>query len=164
MSKKPRLEVIQGEAKPRSLIQEALAAAANPLPPKLRSKKLRAKKPKGRYVTMYGPGDLSAYLVQRRATMAMPLLLAIQRRFDLTKKRRKDERIALTPAVWKDAGNPPHTMRKTMLGHLRRMPDLALLVEERNLAFRYRVEKGPAWRAIEKTAREAKDENGGEIE
>ena len=102
------------------------------------------------FIFLYGLSGLNAYLVKRRALTALPLLLAIHRRKAVTGKAR----IAITPAVWKDAGSPSKSTRETMLAHLRRMPDLVSIHEDRNPLFRYRVEKGLAWLRIEKASRE----------
>lgn len=98
------------------------------------------------FVTLCGLAGFSAYLVEHRAEKAALLLLAIQRRMDM-KHRTK---VALTPDVWKDAGDPSPPARQTILAHLRRMPELVTLHEVRRVASRYRVEKGPAWLQIEK--------------
>jgi hypothetical protein len=112
--------------------------------------------PKGKnnfnYVTLYGLAGLSAYLLKHRALLAFSLLAAIQRRF----ATKNEKRAPLVSAVWKDAGNPSKNMRETLLAHLRRMPDLVVLHEDRHVAFRYRVEKGPAWIEIEKAGREGR--------
>ncbi len=102
------------------------------------------------FIFLYGLSGLNTYLVKHRALTALPLLLAIHRRQDVTGKAR----IPITPAVWKDAGSPSKSTRESMLAHLRRMPDLVSIQEDRNPLFRYRVEKGLAWRRIEKAGRE----------
>jgi hypothetical protein len=98
------------------------------------------------FVFLRRPGLLIAYLIKYRALMALPLLIAVQRRLDVLKKTRAP----LSAKVWKDAGNPSKSLRVTMMAHLRRVPDLVVLREDRHFTFRYSVEKGPAWRGIEK--------------
>ena len=67
---------------------------------------------------------------------------------------KRKARVSITSDVWKDAGRPPKNRRVTILAQLRRMPDLVTLHEVRRAASRYRIEKGPAWRKIEKDGRE----------
>jgi hypothetical protein len=110
------------------------------------------KGPAGNFVFLYGIVELSAYLVEHRALPVLSLLLAIHRRQNMSGLAK----VALTPAVWKDAGDPPRHTRETLLAHLRRMPGLVLLTEERNLLFRYRVAKGPAWLRMEKVGKRGK--------
>jgi hypothetical protein len=68
---------------------------------------------------------------------------------------RGETEVALTAAIWKDAGIPPEAKRtrNTLLAHLRRMPDLVLIREDWTPYFRYRVKRGPAWRRIENAHR-----------
>jgi hypothetical protein len=98
------------------------------------------------FVILHHPGSLVAYLVKYRALAAFPLLVALQRRMDVLKKAR----VPLSAKVWRDAGDPPKSLRVTMLTHLRRVPDLVVLREDRHFTFRYSVEKGSAWRGIDK--------------
>jgi hypothetical protein len=97
------------------------------------------------FVFVQGLSGLNAYLVERRAEITLPLLLAIQRRTAISRK-------PLTPLssrVWRDAGNPPKNRRVAILARLREMPELVTLQEDRHFTFRYRVGKGPACRQIE---------------
>jgi len=107
------------------------------------------KYPNAHFVRLYALASLNAYLAKRKARAALPLLLAIQRRIDVLKKRR----VPLSSKVWKDVGNPSKNERVTMLAHLHRMPDLVMLHEDRHPMFRYRVEKGPAWHQIDKAGK-----------
>jgi hypothetical protein len=102
------------------------------------------------YVTLCGVKGLNAYLVKRRAEITLPLLLAIQRRLDMSRKAHTP----LSSKVWEDAGSPPKNRRAAILMRLRQMPHLVAIHEDRHFTFRYRVEKGPAWRQIEKDGRE----------
>jgi hypothetical protein len=105
-------------------------------------------KNRGDFVTLYGLAGLNAYVVERRAEIILPLLIAIQRRLDMTRKARTP----LSAKVWKDAGSPPKNRRVSILAQLRRMPELVVLLEARHFTFRYRVGKGPVWIEIEKAA------------
>ena len=105
------------------------------------------------FVFLRCPGGLAAYLVEHKALSAFPLLVAIQRRLDVRKKKRAP----LSAKVWRDAGDPPKGVRVTMLAHLRRVPELVLLHDDRHFTYRYSVEKGPAWVAIEKEGSAALD-------
>jgi hypothetical protein len=109
-----------------------------------------SKNPNANFILLYGLAGLNAYLIERRAVAALPLLLAVHRRLEMKHKAR----IAITSDVWKDAGDPSRTTRETMLAHLRRLPELVSIHEVRRVASRYRVEKGPAWRQIERAGRE----------
>jgi hypothetical protein len=110
-----------------------------------------------RFVLLYGFDTLSAYLFEHEAVIAYPLLLAIHRHLRMAEKREEME-VALTAAVWKDAGVPPEARRtrNTILAHLRRMPDLVVFREDWTPYFRYRVRKGPAWRQMEQEAGKGK--------
>jgi hypothetical protein len=138
-----------------------LAAGALPLKKRFRKP---PPNPKGNFVTWYGPGAMSAYLIKRRATIVLPLLLAIKRRLKITEKRRNGKAMALTSVVWKEAGDPSKNVRETMLDRLRQMPELVIFSPSHNWNFRYRVEKGPAWLAIEKAARRERNEKDEEGE
>jgi hypothetical protein len=108
---------------------------------------------KGNFILLYGVNELNAYLTERQATVVYPLLLTLHRHLDMAEKRGETE-VALTPAVWGDAGLPS-TMkrtRETVLAHLRSMPELVLIREDRTPYFRYRIAKGPAWRRMEAEA------------
>jgi hypothetical protein len=83
---------------------------------------------------------------------ALPLLIAIHLRQGVLSKTR----VPLASWVWKMAGDPSKNTRVTMLAHLRRLPDLVMLREDRHPMFRYRVEKGPAWHALEKAGKEGR--------
>jgi hypothetical protein len=106
---------------------------------------------KASFVRLYGFNVLSAYLLEREATIVYPLLLALHRHLDMAEKRGETE-VALTSEVWKDAGTPPKRTRATMLGHLRRMPELVILHNSQTLTFRYYIGKGPAWSRMEMEA------------
>jgi hypothetical protein len=108
---------------------------------------------KGNFVFLYGLAALSAYLFEHQAIIAYPLLLALYRHLDMAEKKGESD-VALTAAVWEDAGVPPEAKRTrhTMLAHLRRMPDLVVIHNSRTLFFRYYVTKGPAWRRMEEEA------------
>jgi hypothetical protein len=142
-------------------IADARADMAEPLPPrpprKPRAKRRPRKGEAGEYLHLWGPSELFAYLVERHAITALPLLLAIYPKQDL----QKEASVALTRTVWEAAGNPSTRLRRTMLTHLHRLPGLVVIREDRDSVFRYRVEKGPTWRAIERAAKPAKiDEEG----
>ena len=47
-----------------------------------------------------------------------------------------------------------------MLAHLRRVPELVLLHDDRHFTYRYSAEKGPAWLAIEKAGFAASELTG----
>jgi hypothetical protein len=112
---------------------------------------------KENFIRLYGVAELNAYLLERQATIAYPLLLALHRHLDMAEKRGETE-VALTSAVWEDAGVPPKSKRtrETMLAHLRRMPDLVLFHDNRTLFFRYYIGKGPAWRRMEEAGGKGK--------
>lgn len=112
------------------------------------------------FVLLYGVDGLNAYLVKRRAEITLPLLLALHRRLDM----RNGTPAPLTPQVWKDAGSPPKNRRVSILAQLRRMPDLVTLHASHHVMFRYRVERGPAWRQIEKAGRDGRDPLEEELE
>jgi hypothetical protein len=123
-----------------------------------------APRPRGKnranFILLYGVGGLNTYLVKRRAEITLPLLLALQRRLDL----KNEVRVALTPRVWRDAGNPPKNRRVSILAQLRRMPDLVTLHASHHIMYRYRVEKGPAWLRIERDGRAGYDSSEEDLE
>ena len=125
--------------------EEAYADMSQPAP--------RRRSATGNFILLYGVAKLSAYLVERQATIVYPLLLALHRHLDMAEKRGEKE-VASTPAVWENAGIPPtlKSTRETILAHLRQMPDLVILHDNGTLFFRYYVRKGPAWRRMEAEA------------
>jgi hypothetical protein len=112
---------------------------------------------KENFIRLYGVAALNAYLVSRQATITYPLLLALHRHLDMAEKRGEME-VALTSAVWEDAGVPPKSKRtrETMLAHLRRMPDLVVFHDNRTLFSAIILGKGPAWRRMEEAAGKGK--------
>lgn len=108
------------------------------------------------YVLLRGMKGLNAYLVRRRAEIVLPLLLAIQRRLDMSRRTHKTH-TPLSSKVWEDAGSPPKNRRVAILAQLRRMPDLVVIREDRHFTFRYRVEKGPTWLQLEKAGPQGED-------
>jgi hypothetical protein len=103
------------------------------------------------YVILLGMEGLNTYLVERRAEIVLPLLLAIQRRLFMARRRRPPRPwVSLSARVWKEAGNPSKTRRVAILAQLRRMSDLVVLQGSHHFTSRYCVGKGPAWLEIEK--------------
>ena len=54
------------------------------------------------FVFLRGVSSLNAYILQKRAVEAFPLLLALQQQFDASRKAR----VPITDDVWKTAGDP----------------------------------------------------------
>ena len=133
-------------------IKDALADMSYPPGEPAASARQPGGKNNANYVMLHGVDGLNAYLVKRRAEITLPLLLAIQRRLDMSRKTHTP----LSSKVWRDAGFPPKNRRVAILAQLRRMPDLVVLREDRHFAFRYRVVKGPTWHQIEKDGREGR--------
>jgi hypothetical protein len=102
------------------------------------------------FVTLHGVLELNAYVVERRAMTAFPLLLAIHRRMEMA----KESSLALGPVIWKEAGDPSPQTRRTMLAHLRRLSELVALRRRPGIGFGYIVDRGPLWLRIERTWRE----------
>ena len=102
------------------------------------------------FVFLRGVSSLNAYILQKRAVEAFPLLLALQQQFDASRKAR----VPITDDVWKTAGDPSKNKRETIVEHLRRLPELVTLHEDRCARFHYRAEKGPLWSQIEEASRE----------
>ena len=130
--------------------EEELAAAE--------SKRASYQQKRNGFLFLEGFSELNMYLVQRRALLALPLVLAFHRRQAMKQKRL----IALVPELWKDAGDPPRHMRETMLKHLRRMPDLIRIHRANSLTIHYLLERGPVWREFRVMAR--KKNASGEID
>jgi hypothetical protein len=105
------------------------------------------------FLYLVGFDALAVYVVERHAEKALPLLHAIHRRQMVSGKKS----VALTPAVWAEAGNPSQRTRKTVLALLRRMPDLITIREAKSYVYRYYVAKTPLWSTFE-TAKPASDE------
>jgi hypothetical protein len=127
-------------------VEDAYADMSEPPPPTPRARKNDS----SIYAKVYGIDGLNTYLVERRAEIVLPLLLAMQRRLAMTTKAV----ITLSSKVWKDAGNPSKNRRVAIVSHLRRMPDLVVIHEVRRFTSRYRLERGPAWKRIEKDGQE----------
>ena len=102
------------------------------------------------FLVLRGVSSLNAYIVRNRAEITLPLLLALQRRFDIPPRKK---RVAITRAIWKVAGSPTKNKRVTILAHLRRMPGLVALHEDAHVLFRLRAEKGPTWLQIEEASK-----------
>jgi hypothetical protein len=103
------------------------------------------------FVQLWGLSAFSNYLYAHDAQAAALLLFAIQRHLDMAGNGKNEAGVALTAAVWKDAGVPPEAKRtrNTLLAHLHRLPELVTIREDRTPYFRYRIKRGPAWRQME---------------
>jgi hypothetical protein len=127
------------------LVEDIFADLPPPTPPH------RSRRKNGvDFVFLRGVSSLNAYILQKRAAEAFPLLLALQQQFDASRKTQ----VPITHDVWKTAGDPSKNKRETMMEHLRRLPGLVTLHEDRCARFRYRVEKGTLWLQIEEASRE----------
>jgi hypothetical protein len=135
---------VQGDRKPN--VMDAACDMSEPPPRRLRSRPRKSRNAKKEFIYLHGITGLCAELVKRRAEKVLPLLLAVHRRMDM---KEGETSVAITPAMWKTAGNPSSRARVTILAHLKRMPDLVSLSGGHNLAFRYRIGKGPLWQQIE---------------
>jgi hypothetical protein len=109
------------------------------------------------FLLLYGLTGLCAYVVERKAEKALPLILAIHRHLAMAAKWKRTS-IPITKAVWKSAGNPSKNAREAILAHMESMPELVVFREKRTFASRYRVKKGPLWLQLEKASREGKVE------
>ena len=100
----------------------------------------------GDFIHMYGVAGLNAYLVQRRAEIALPFLLAIHCEHERTLNSWTAWAL-ITAEAWRDAGTPSKAMRMKILARLRKMPDLVTLhFDPDHTPPRCRIKKGPAWR------------------
>jgi hypothetical protein len=151
-------------ASKRHSIEDAIADMSEPPPRDSRSRanpgraaKRKGKKARdgegGEYLHLYGPLGFIKHLAERRALPALALLLMIHRHQVMQQKAK----VALSQEVWEDAGNPSRQGRATLMAHLRRLaPDLIVIHDERTPGFRYRIEKGSKWRALEKAGQAKK--------
>jgi hypothetical protein len=119
--------------------------------------------PKERFIRLYGHDALGSYLLERQATIAMPLLLVLHAYLDMVEKRGKTE-VALTAAIWKSIGifSEAKRARETILRHLHRLPELITLRRSQSFHFRYYVARGPEWRRMEEEAGKGKRARKGE--
>jgi hypothetical protein len=103
-----------------------------------------------------------ALVCEANAYPALPLLLAIRRRFTMkAKRRRKVVTVTLDADIWKAAGYPDKHARERALKHLRNLSSIVTLETSSALAARYCVRKGLRWdkdeRSVDTTDNEPAD-------
>jgi hypothetical protein len=80
-------------------------------------------------------------VVQARAEKALPLILAIHRQLQMTKRKSTP----INAAVWETAGNPTVKRRAAILNKLKGVPAIILVQPERTPVSYYRAARGPLW-------------------
>lgn len=80
-------------------------------------------------------------VVKTHAEKALPLILAIHRQLQMTKR----EWTPISGAVWEAAGAPTGKTRAAVLRKLRALPDIIRIEPRRTAVSHYRAAKGPLW-------------------
>jgi hypothetical protein len=93
-----------------------------------------------RYVPRF-PLAVLRHVRAANADRALPLVLAMHRRFHMGSKRATP----LTGDLWGNIGNPSENERHTILQNLRKMPELVEIKKSRRLLYAYELAKGPLW-------------------
>jgi hypothetical protein len=83
-------------------------------------------------------------VVRAHAEKALPLILAIHRQLQMT--RRKSTPI--NAAVWDAAGNPTGKRRAAILRKLKSVPPVVVVVPARTPVSYYRAARGPLWHSL----------------
>jgi hypothetical protein len=105
------------------------------------------------------PCSVVEIVCERQAEIALPLILSLARRFAIANR---EAEVPLSAVVWERAGDPSERKRRTILTHLRQMPEIFGLIDRRTSRTRYRVVRGPIWETPEAfaTAKETDDDDG----
>jgi hypothetical protein len=87
------------------------------------------------------PLRIQLALVEAKAEVALPLVLAIHRQLTMTRR----QETPLNEAVWRAAGSPSAKKRHNILEKLMRLPGIIQLIEARSPTSRYRLRRGELW-------------------
>lgn len=89
------------------------------------------------------PLKIQLALVEAKAEVALPLVLAIHRQLTMTHR----QETPLNEAVWRAAGSPSARRRHIILQKLKRLPSVLELIEARSSTSRYRLRRGELWKS-----------------
>jgi hypothetical protein len=133
---------------------EKLIAPAEEFAPDGSGRRVEVVGQKGRlsYVPRFSL-KLCAAVVAADAERALPLVLALHRKLSVS----GTNSATLSPELWRAAGSPSRGKRQTILGHLRKIPDLVQIREHRTPISVYTLAKGRLWRELVTKLEEAND-------
>ena len=80
-------------------------------------------------------------VVEAHAEKALPLILAIHRQLEMSKRKSTP----INAAVWQAAGNPTEKTRAAILRKLKQLPEIILVEPARTPVSHYRAARGPLW-------------------
>lgn len=96
---------------------------------------------KGEHFIPGFPQAILAAVVEARAEVVLPLVLAIHRQLTMTRKTETP----LNEAIWCAAGSPNHKRRQRILQKLKVLPELVELIPCRTRVSHFRVRRGRWW-------------------